>query len=326
MISLTVIVKKNRHANLDSFPFRYGFSKNKDFELSIKYYSKPIVQNMRSGQRLLINNAKFINPITGDTEKGNFVIEREAGEHHYSVVTVIRSDKNVDKTLSEVLQLFRKHKYVTVDDLINYFHPLYIEGKIKTHHDLKNYLIKLNSDNGEKIDEIESVLKDVYKEIEKLELEKNDTHFKIYNDYANSEEYSRDKAIAKGWGKIYDEAKEYADAIFNEYLNENNDQIQELENEIGEVYAFFSWTQLEKNIREQFSEKTEEEVKKKLQNLRIHEKVLNQLVSPNYDKDKKITITVDFAENDIKDYKHWLKNEGRDFMIKTRAGVKKDKK
>ena len=78
MITLIVVVKKNQHANLDSFPFRYGFSENKDFKLSIVYDSKPIVQNMPSGQRLLINNAKFINPITGDSEEGNFVLVRDA--------------------------------------------------------------------------------------------------------------------------------------------------------------------------------------------------------------------------------------------------------
>jgi len=53
---------------------------------------------------------------------------------------------------------------------------------------------------------------------------------------------------------------------------------------------------------------------------------LNQLVSPNYDKDKQITITMDFAENDIKDYKHWLENEGRELMFKTRERINKDKK
>ena len=61
MITLIVVVKKNQHANLDSFPFRYGFSENKDFKLSIVYDSKPKVHYRRSQQRLLINNAKFIN-------------------------------------------------------------------------------------------------------------------------------------------------------------------------------------------------------------------------------------------------------------------------
>ena len=49
-------------------------------------------------------------------------------------------------------------------------------------------------------------------------------------------------------------------------------------------------------------------------------------MSPNYDKDKQITITMDFAENDIKDYKHLLENEGRELMFKTRERINKDKK
>ena len=35
---------------------------------------------------------------------------------------------------------------------------------------------------------------------------------------------------------------------------------------------------------------------------------------------------MDFAENDIKDYKHWLENEGRELMFKTRERINKDKK
>ena len=287
MITQIVIVRKDRHADLDSFPFRYGFSEIEDFELSIEYDSKPIVQNNGSQQRLRINNAKFNNPITGDIEEGNFVLVRAADEHHYSVVTVIRSDKNVDRTLSKVLQLFRKHEYVTVDDLINYFHPLYMEGKIKTHHDLKSYLIKLNSNNEEKINEIELVLSDAYKKIKELELEKNDTHFKIYNDYANSEEYSRDRAIAQGWGLLYDEAKEYADEFFNEYLNANNNQIEELKNEAGEMPMFLSWTMIEKNMREEYPNSSEEELANIMLGWRTIEKATNLRINKLFDYSKK---------------------------------------
>ena len=35
---------------------------------------------------------------------------------------------------------------------------------------------------------------------------------------------------------------------------------------------------------------------------------------------------MDFAKNDIKDYKHWLENEGRELMFKTRERINKDKK
>ena len=138
-----VLVKKEEHANLDSFPFRYGFSSPKDFNLLIHYDSKPIVQKFPSEERLRINDAKFTNPATGITEIGSFVLIRKHEKDHYRVVTVIRKDDNVEKSLSDALKIFRKHKYVSIDELVNYFHPLYLDGEIKTHNDLKKHLIEL---------------------------------------------------------------------------------------------------------------------------------------------------------------------------------------
>mgnify|MGYP006095924137 CR=1 FL=1 len=335
MITQIVIVKKDRHANLDSFPFRYGFSEADDFELLIEYDSKPIVQNNGSQQRLRVDKVKFTNPITGKAEEGDFVLVREAEESHYTVLTVIRTDKNVDKTLSEVLILFRKHEYVSVENLIDYFHPLYINGKIKTHHDLKKYLIMLNSDNEEKINEIELVLKDAYTKIKKLELEENNNLFKNYNKYANSEEYSRDRAIAFGWGEIYDEAKEYADATFNEYLQENNDQIKELETETGERVMFFSWTQLEESMREEHPEATEEEIKNIMEGFRIQEHIFNKQLIENLKdlkndpeqnvkeiKDKKLNI--ELSESEFKVYKHWQETIGNKLDFSSITKLKKD--
>jgi hypothetical protein len=325
--SLIVVVKKDQHANLDSFPFRYGFSENKDYKLSIVYNSKPKVQHMRFGQqRLLINNAKFINPITGDHEEGNFVLVRNAEEHHYSVVTVIRSDKNVDKTLSKALKLFRKHKYVTVDQLINYFHPRYIEGKIKTHHDLKKYLIRLNSDNEEKINEIESVLKDAYNEIEKLELEINKATFKDYHDYANSEEYSRDVAIASGWGDLYDEARDYADAAFNEYLNEYNGVIQDREKKVGVPNVFMSWTKIEKSMGELFPEATDEEIQRILRGWKIHEKLFNTLINESDTKLKSgsALFIKELSQREREDYFHWQEVVGSQLNVKVTKKKYKD--
>ena len=326
MITLIVVVKKNQHANLDSFPFRYGFSENKDYKLSIVYDSKPKVLNGRFGQRLLINNAKFINPITGENEEGNFVLVRDAEELHYSVVTVIRSDKNVDKSLSKALKIFRQHKYVTVDQLINYFHPRYIEGKIKTHHDLKKYLIKLNSDNKEQINEIESVLKDAYNEIEKLELEINKATFKDYHDYANSEEYSRDVAIASGWGDLYDEARDYADAAFNEYLNEYNGVIQDREKKVGVPNVFMSWTKIEKSMGELFPEATDEEIQRILRGWKIHEKLFNTLINESDTKLKSgsALFIKELSQREREDYFHWQEVVGSQLNVKVTKKKYKD--
>ncbi len=327
MITQIVIVKKDRHANLDSFPFRYGFSEAHDYELSIQYSSKPIVQNSGPQQRLRINHVKFTNPITGKTEEGSFVLARDADEHHYSVVTVIRSDENVDKSLSEALKLFRKHKYVTVEDLISYFHPLYIKGKIKTHNDLKKYLIKLNSGNHQKINEIELVLKEAYSKIEDLELDKNEMFFKIYDDYANSDEYSRDRAVAFGWGKIYDEAKEYSDAVFNEYLDENIDQIQKLEDKAGFKPTFLSWTMIEDHVREDYGPKEFDEI---MDGFRAQEKILNMylvnaLNKSKSDKNNEMDYEVnELSEREYKAFKKWQKKYGNYRLESTkRIGIDK---
>ena len=336
MVSQIVIVKKDRHANLDSFPFRYGFSETDDFELIIEYNSKPFVQNHGSQQRLKIDKAKFKNPITDDIEEGDFVLEREAQDEYYSVVTVIRTDKNIDKTLSQALKLFRKHKYVTVDDLINYFHPLYLKGKIKTHHDLKNYLIKLNSNNEENVNKIELVLKSAYKEIEKLEFEKNESKFKFYEDYANSNEYKRDRAVADGWVGIYDEAIEYSNAAFNEYLQEYNEQIQKVKSEVGERVLFFSWTSIEENMREIYPKAAEGEIQNIMEGWRIHEKIINQgLVHKIYSKNKSKKnekkskgkkLIIELSEDEIKVYDHWQKTIGTQLEYRTTTKLEKNKK
>jgi len=342
MITQIVIVKKDRHANLDSFPFRYGFSEAQDYELSIQYSSKPIVQNSGPQQRLRINHAKFTNPITGKTEEGNFVLARDADEHHYSVVTVIRSDKNVDKSLSEVLKLFRKHKYVTVEDLISYFHPLYIKGKIKTHNDLKKYLIKLNSGNQQKINEIEIVLKEAYSKIGDLELAKNKMHFKIYDDYANSDEYSRDRAVAFGWGEIYDEAKEYSDAAFNEYLDENIDQIQKLEDKAGFKPMFYSWTKIEDFVREENPELSNIEFDEIMDGFRAHEKLVNMHLIDRLNKSKSDSLKKNnksnksnskdqdinswLSESELKALEKWQENYENLLRFETTTRIETDKK
>jgi hypothetical protein len=332
-----VIVKKDRHANLDSFPFRYGFSEADDFNLLIQYDSKPFVQNIGSQQRLRVNHAKFTNPITGKTEEGNFVLVRDADDDQYTVITVIRTDNNIDKTLSEALKVFRKHEYVSVEDLIRYFHPLYIEGKIKTHHDLKKYLIELNSDNEEKVNEMELVLKDAYKEIDKLELDKKKLNTTIYDDYQDSESYARDEAIGKGWGDIYDEATKVAKVAFDNYLEEHENQIQKQIEAKGKIVMFFSHTVGEKNIREIYPKKSEDEIQRLIRGWKIFESVMNDSFIKNMEYLKKfpektfieateeVNIVIDLTAREIEDYKYWKDIIGDNFSIRTQE-LYRDKK
>ena len=153
---------------------------------------------------------------------------------------------------------------MTVDQLINYFHPRYIEGKIKTHHDLKKYLIKLNSDNGEKINEIESVLKDAYKEMEQI-LEKNNDLQK-YNEsltgildrsYYEDGGYDRDAAIADGWGMIHSLSYIVANEARDSFLAQHDELIEALIN----LNYGHDWKLLPDHLLEQFKNVNEKYAK-----------------------------------------------------------------
>ena len=167
MSEITVKVEKNGHANLDSFPYRYGFSGSKDFNLKLNYELK-ITQAGKG--RINVKKAKFKNPETGNIEIGNFVLERNI------VVTVIRHDIKTEATISKVIRVLREHEYIIVDDLINYFHPLYLNGEIETHEDLRQYLKDyMSSDVPERISEMETTIAQTVKELEEEKVAHDET-------------------------------------------------------------------------------------------------------------------------------------------------------
>ena len=167
MSEITVKVEKNGHANLDSFPYRYGFSGSKDFNLKLNYELKITPAGKR---RINVKKAKFKNPETGNIEIGNFVLERNI------VVTVIRHDIKTEATISKVIRVLREHEYIIVDDLINYFHPLYLNGEIETHEDLRQYLKDyMSSDVPERISEMETTIAQTVKELEEEKVAHDET-------------------------------------------------------------------------------------------------------------------------------------------------------
>ena len=167
MSEITVKVEKDGHANLDSFPYRYGFSGSKDFNLELNYELK--ITQAGNG-RINVKKAKFKNPETGNIEIGNFVLERNI------VVTVIRHDIKTEATISKVIRVLREHEYIIVDDLINYFHPLYLNGEIETHEDLRQYLKDyMSSDVPERISEMETTIAQTVKELEEEKVAHDET-------------------------------------------------------------------------------------------------------------------------------------------------------
>jgi hypothetical protein len=115
--NIRVTVKCNEHANLDSFPFRYGFNFDRDTELSLKDVRQR-TKDKHNNDRYHVN-ADFINPITGKNEKGRFVLMENSIN---TVVTVMRinygKSSQAEHVLSETLAAARKEGLVTVSDLI----------------------------------------------------------------------------------------------------------------------------------------------------------------------------------------------------------------
>ena len=54
------------------------------------------------------------------------LVINEIKEDFIKSLQFYQEDENVDETLSSAIKVFRKYRYVTVEELINYFHPLYI--------------------------------------------------------------------------------------------------------------------------------------------------------------------------------------------------------
>jgi arsenate reductase-like glutaredoxin family protein len=146
-------IQNNGHANLDSFPFRYGFTYSETTYIELI--------NMRNKSTIVDNryhiDADFINPSTNKEETGHFVI---VDDNSNTVVTVWRIGRdNRDETrLSETLRSARVRGKITTNDMIK-MHGL----KISTLDEFIDYLTKKISTK-----EIEEIIADATKKIDKL--------------------------------------------------------------------------------------------------------------------------------------------------------------
>ena len=158
----------DRHANLDSFPLRYGFAFDQNSYLNLTYMDQ-VREGKKKGSYSVI--AEFINPQTKKTEKGLFHIMNKFKEGVADeVMTVIRDlSKNkieAEYHLSSVLRSFREAGAITVKELIE-LHPLYMKGEIRKHVDLYEYLFQKRS--ASEVDKVQKI-------IDKLQSETNKNH------------------------------------------------------------------------------------------------------------------------------------------------------
>jgi len=215
-MSKTVVIKQNEHANLDSFPLRYGFQfeKNTDLEIHCDPSTLSPDKNPKYKDRYNVI-AKFTNPINNRTERGIFFLINNQNNKFYDndkVITIIRylDEAENEHHLSEVLKSLRISNDITSQDLIK-FHPLYMTRQLSTHADLIRMLaekkstkeiLKIQSIADQAIQRYESQIIKLNDELITLknintEIQNELNEYKIHENKANNEGSTQTLAKAK---------------------------------------------------------------------------------------------------------------------------------
>jgi hypothetical protein len=170
--TLIVDVVVNHHANLDSFPFRYGiyFSKTTALEIfNCTNYQWEIID------RKFKVSASFSGK-DGKVERGTFILWITDFPNP-RIGTVMRDDVETEFFLSELIKSFRKAGKITTQDLLDW-HEFYLKGEANTfEHFSALYYSKKMEDKTSKEARIflETTLDTAKSEYEQLILEKDKT-------------------------------------------------------------------------------------------------------------------------------------------------------
>jgi len=136
MIKRTVTIKCNEHANLDSFPFRYGFSFDEDTQLELMDVRNQNSFKNEKGRHHV--DANFLNPETNRIEKGHFILIENSIN---TVVTVWRLDsgnsRQAEHVLSETIRAAREKGLIVVSDLIEMHNQ-----DLRSHFEFSEFLAK----------------------------------------------------------------------------------------------------------------------------------------------------------------------------------------
>jgi hypothetical protein len=166
-----VDIKYLEHANLDSFPLRYGFTFSKDTRLEIHYDPSTLRPDKNPKYKDRYNIvAKFINPINNKTERGVFYLINNQKSNKYindKVITIIRysDERETEHHLTEVIRALRNSRDVTTEELIK-MHPLYMNRELSTHADLVKLLVEKKT--AEEVLRIQTIADKAIEKFEKL--------------------------------------------------------------------------------------------------------------------------------------------------------------
>ena len=145
-MEIKVVVKSAEHANLDSFPFRYGYSFENDSSLLITVTSN---ENSKDKDRIVVKGSFKLPNSKNKIHLGKFVILKNSG----IVATVIRlnHDEGSEYNLSKTLRKLREDGDIDTATLIQMY-----DSGIKEHVEVIRFLSKKLS--KEKINKLSSDL------------------------------------------------------------------------------------------------------------------------------------------------------------------------
>ena len=211
---LLVDVVKHEHANMDSFPFRYGIHFERTTILDLFNCKNYEWQEFEVKFKV---EANFVGK-NGAIEKGIFII-MYTDFPNPKVVTVMREGIETEIHLSSLLKSLRKANTITPQKLIE-LHPLYIAGEANTFEKLAARLYSAENSTALSNEELEAIKIEAKREAEEdykknlLELEK---------------ENERIRAIAQEAIKGMSDAGEALGAkeVENKKLQDENKKLQE---------------------------------------------------------------------------------------------------
>jgi len=164
----SVYLDSRGHANLDSFPLRYGvhYPHSKTIEL---YDCTNWIKDQKFSDRHHVD-AKFIGK-DNQEDFGHFVLA-ESQFDNMKIVTVWKHDMEVEYKLSNWLRFLREGNNISVQDLLE-FHPYYANGTATSFEEI--YKLLLDRDVKKITNKkLENVAKDFQKEIEAKQDELSD--------------------------------------------------------------------------------------------------------------------------------------------------------
>ncbi|WP_443635343.1 hypothetical protein [Candidatus Njordibacter sp. Uisw_058] len=143
---IQVLIKADGHANLDSFPFRFGYSFPQNAQLTIRDWEPIRDETAHDPGRRKVIVGSFTLPNGSAEYKAKFVLLISDN----TVITVIRNDQwlQAEYKLSEYLRGFRVKGYMSASDNID----MYNQG-IRTIADVTIFLSKIMS--SDKIQAVE---------------------------------------------------------------------------------------------------------------------------------------------------------------------------